>query len=136
MHDYHIIFDVFEVRILNAHCLTSIYRITSEHVVNLLLVLALHEQFVPVVGLLVDAIEVMRVLYRHELRDRALLEDFLTPVSNLLAEHLLLIVVVDAHFLLHRFVLQTLRLEDISRLVELIFGTLVRHGSLGEGRLR
>ena len=69
LHDYNIVLDILEVRVLCVHCLACIDWVTSEHVFNLLLMLTLDQELVPVVSFLVDTIEVMGVLDRHKLRD-------------------------------------------------------------------
>ena len=96
--------------------------------------LALNQQLVPIVGFLVDTIEILSVLDRHELRDGALLKDLLTPLSHLLIKHFLLVSVKNANVLLTFLVLQALSFQDISCLIELIvFSTLVRHSAIGLG---
>ena len=80
LHDHHIIFDVLQVDIISTGWLLSRSDAPLQKVLNLLLALTLHQELVPVVGLLVDLIVIHSAPYLHKLGNGTLLEDLLPPL--------------------------------------------------------
>ena len=69
LHDDHVVLYVLQVNVLRVDSLCWIDRLAFHHVEHLLLVLALYKKLVPIVCLLVDAVEIEGVLDWDELGD-------------------------------------------------------------------
>jgi len=93
--------------------------------------LALDQQLVSVISFLVDPIKVVGVFDRNELWDRAFFKNFLSSLSDLLAEHFLLLGTAKRVSLFkNSFFLQALCLQNISCLIELVIvGAVVQMGA-------
>ena len=111
LHDYNVVLDILQVHIL---CLiehfTLIDRLSTHHILKLLLLLALNEKLVSMVGLLIDLVVLMGVFDLNKLWDGSLLHDFLSALLYLPVHVLLnLLMRLPGLILSDRF-LQTLRL--------------------------
>lgn len=132
LHNYHVILYVLQIRVVCIERLSRINWVTTQHILHLLLMLALDQQLVPVVRFLVNPIEVLSILNGHKFWNAALLQDFLSSLSHLFIEHFLLVRAANTVQLIALIVLQALRLQDISCLVELVVvSTLVRYSAFG-----
>ena len=108
LHDYDVVLNVLQVQVFVLERLACVDRVSAHRVLHLLHVLALDQKFVPVVGLLVDFVQLARVADVHELRDGALFEDLLAsfnglPVAELLTVSDWVLPVVFKTLCLHNF---------------------------------
>ena len=96
LHDHHIVLNVLQIDAIGFGSLRNLRlvdRLAVEEVLDLLLLLTFNEKPVPVVGLLVDLVEVHRVFYLDKLGDRSLLEDLLPAL--LLHGFVILLLLLD-----------------------------------------
>ena len=89
MHDDDVVLDVFQINALRGSHLLRVDILSTHKILDLLSFLALDKELVSIVSLLIDPVEVINVFDLDKLRNRAFLQNFLTPLLNSFAQMLL-----------------------------------------------